>query len=90
MANSATTVFPADVCAETRTLSFRSIHDVETYWKGSRSNLYVLAGGSSRLCCEIGTYGKSGGTATYKPVKTLPLPISIGKALSEENIVPDA
>lgn len=50
MANSATTVFPAEVCAETKTLSFLSIHDVETYWKGSRSNLYVLAGGSSRLC----------------------------------------
>ncbi|MGG6495900.1 UNVERIFIED_CONTAM: hypothetical protein NY603_23560, partial [Bacteroidetes bacterium 56_B9] len=43
MANSATTVLPADVCADTRTDSFLSIHEVATNWKGSSSNLYVRA-----------------------------------------------
>jgi len=55
MANSATTVFPADVCAETSTLSFRSIHEVATNWKGSSVKAYSLAGGSFRLCWLIGT-----------------------------------
>jgi hypothetical protein len=50
MANSATTVFPAEVCAETSTLSLRSIQLVATCWKGSSSNLYILAGGSFRTC----------------------------------------
>lgn len=37
IAYSATTVFPADVCAETRTDSSRSMEAMATFWKGSSS-----------------------------------------------------
>jgi hypothetical protein len=35
MAYSATTVLPADVCAETKTLSLRSMEAIDTCWNGS-------------------------------------------------------
>ena len=44
MAYSATTVLPADVCAETRTDSSRSMHATAAFWNGSSSNLYSFAG----------------------------------------------
>ena len=43
MAYSATTVFPADVCAATKTDSLRSSTDTDVSWKASRTNGYVLA-----------------------------------------------
>jgi hypothetical protein len=36
IAYSATTVFPALVCADTNTLSFLSIDETDTRWNGSR------------------------------------------------------
>mmetsp|Transcript_8367 Transcript_8367/g.30596 ORF Transcript_8367/g.30596 Transcript_8367/m.30596 type:complete len:228 (-) Transcript_8367:4-687(-) len=43
MAYSATTVFPADVCAATITLSFLSRTAMEVSWNASRTNGYALA-----------------------------------------------
>lgn len=54
IAYSAMTVFPADVCADTRTDSLRSMHEMDVLWKGSRVNRYVRAGSLERTCCEIG------------------------------------
>ena len=45
MAYSATTVFPAEVCAATSTDSFRSTYPMAVCWKGSRVKGYVFAGG---------------------------------------------
>ena len=42
MAYSATTVFPAEVCAATSTDSLRSSTDTDVSWKASRTNGYVL------------------------------------------------
>ena len=44
MAYSATTVFPALVCALTRTDWFRSRASTARAWNGSRTNGYVFAG----------------------------------------------
>jgi hypothetical protein len=55
MAYSATTVLPADVCADTSTLSLRCIEAMETCWKGSRVKGHVRAGSCGGLCSEMGT-----------------------------------
>ena len=38
IAYSATTVLPAEVCAETNTDSLLSIHEMAVSWKGSKTN----------------------------------------------------
>ena len=44
IAYSAVTVFPAEVCADTSTLSLFSMHRMASSWNGSSWNLYVFAG----------------------------------------------
>lgn len=45
IAYSATTVFPADVWADTRTDWLFSMHKIASRWNGSKTNLYSFAGG---------------------------------------------
>lgn len=59
---SAITVLPADVWAETSTDWLLSTHKMDSFWKGSNVNGYVLAGSPLRGC--KGTYGWPGGQAT--------------------------
>lgn len=59
---SATTVFPADVCAETNTDCKLSMHIMASFWKGSRIKLYCFAG--SDVSGINGTYSWLGGNAT--------------------------
>ena len=57
IAYSALTVLPAEVCADTSTDSFRSMHLIASRWNGSRMNGYSLAGFFGRLGvspCEDG------------------------------------
>ena len=65
IAYSATIVLPADVCADTSTLSPRSMQCTDVRWNGSSSNGHARAGGSRGLCCDSGTYAYPGGTATW-------------------------
>lgn len=62
MAYSATTVLPADVWAETRTLWLLSMHRIAWRWKGSSTKGYSLAGTPLNGC--KGMYSWSGWTAT--------------------------
>lgn len=55
MAYSATTVLPALVCADTKTLSFRWIAWTETCWNGSSVNLYSRTGFEGGTCFAMGT-----------------------------------
>lgn len=55
IAYSATTVFPADVCAETKTLSLRWIEAIDTCWKGSSAKGQTRAGSEGALCSDMGT-----------------------------------
>lgn len=59
---SATTVFPADVWAETNTDCKLSMHMIASFWKGSKMKLYCFAG--SELIGVSGTYSWFGGMAT--------------------------
>jgi hypothetical protein len=60
---SATTVFPADVWAETSTDWLFCKHVIASRWNGSRLNLYSLAGGPTGAF--NGTYSKFGGKTTW-------------------------
>lgn len=60
---SATTVFPADVWADTNTDWLFSRHNTASFWNGSRMNLYSFAGFSAEGL--RGTNSSSGGIATY-------------------------
>lgn len=65
MTYSATTVLPAEVCAETRTDSFLSIHEIEMRWNGSRVKGQVFAGFSGKTGSNISfTNSISGGKQT--------------------------
>lgn len=55
IAYSATTVFPADVWAETKTDWSFSMHWMASFWNASRTNVYSLAGGPD--AGVNGTYG---------------------------------
>lgn len=61
--HTATTVFPAEVWAETKTDWLFSKHNMASFWKGSRMNGYSLEG-LLWDCCK-GTKSRSGGTATW-------------------------
>jgi hypothetical protein len=67
MAYSATTVFPAEVCAATITLSSRSSTATDVSWKGSNTKSYCFARGPS----YVGAWSAArspfhpGGTATW-------------------------
>lgn len=58
----ATTVFPAEVWADTRTDSLFSKHKMASFWNGSRMKGYSLAGVVEGAL--IGTNSASGGIAT--------------------------
>lgn len=55
IAYSATTVLPADVCADTKTDWLFSMHKIASFWNGSKTNGYSLAGG--KVDTSNGSYG---------------------------------
>lgn len=59
---SATTVFPADVWADTNTDCKLSMHSIASFWNGSNIKLYCLAG--SEVSGKSGEYSWFGGIAT--------------------------